>query len=117
LPGRGLLTVACLVLIALVCVSIVRTLERERRLLRKLKAQAAVDVQSAVSLDRLTLDERDSAQSLAKAGVLTILHSRCYITSPTELHRFNRKRGRLGLWGGLCALLVAIVIAAVMLGR
>jgi hypothetical protein len=116
LPGRGLLTVACLVFIALACISLLRKLERERRLLRRLRAADAIDLCKAVLLGSLTEDERDCAQSLANAGVLTIVQSRCYIRS-TELPLFRRKRVRLALSGGLGALLLAVVVAALILHR
>jgi len=73
LPGRGLLTVACLVAIALGCISVVRKLERERRLLRRLRGESA----AGIALDALTEDERDCATSLASAGVVSIERNRC----------------------------------------
>jgi hypothetical protein len=116
LPGRGLLTVACLVLIALVCISVVRTLERERRLLRKLRARGAVDADSAVRLADLSEDERDCAQSLATAGVLCIRQHACYLRSG-EIPVFRRKRVRLALSGGLAALVLAVLVAVLILRR
>ena len=116
MPGRGLLTVACLVFIALCCISIVRKLERERRLLRKLRARGAMDAGSAVRLSDLTEDERDCAQSLASAGVLTVRQYECYLRS-AELAVFRRKRVRLALSGGLIALLLAVLVAVLILHR
>jgi len=112
LPGRGLLTVACLVLIALSCISVVRTLERERRLLRKLRASG----RSPVPLRDLTDDERDCAKALANAGVLTIERNECYVRS-AELPVFQRKRLRLALSGGVIALIFALVVAVLILRR
>jgi hypothetical protein len=112
LPGRGLLAVACLVLIALSCISVVRTLERERRLLRKLRAQGI----GPVPMRDLTDDERDCAKSLARAGALTIEQNRCYVRS-AELPVFQRKRVRLALSGGVIALLFALVVAVLILHR
>jgi hypothetical protein len=112
LPGRGLLAVACLVLIALSCISVVRTLERERRLLRKLRAQGI----GPVPMRDLTDDERDCAKSLARSGVLTIEQNRCYVRS-AELPVFKRKRVRLALSGGLIALVIAVVVAVLILHR
>ena len=112
MPGRGLLAVACLVLIALSCISVVRTLERERRLLRKVRAYGA----HPVPLRDLTEDERDCASSLAKAGVLTIRQNGCYVRS-AELSVFKRKRVRLVLSGGVSALILALIVAALILHR
>jgi hypothetical protein len=114
LPGRGLLTVACLVLIALCCISAVRKLERERRLLRKLRARSADGRE--ISLSELTEDERDCALILAASGVLTIRQNRCYL-QPGELPTFRRKRVRLALSGGLGALILALVVAVLILHR
>lgn len=112
MPGRGLLAVACLVLIALGCIAVVRTLERERRLLRKLRAHGG----NSVLLRDLSDDERDCAKSLAGAGVLTIEQNRCYVRS-AELPVFKRKRVRLALSGGLIALILAVVVAVLILHR
>jgi hypothetical protein len=116
LPGRGLLAVACLVFIALSCISIVRKLERERRLLRKLRAREAVDLGSSVPLRALTDDERDCVIALATAGVLTIRQDGCYVRSD-ELPTFRRKRVRLALSGGVAALLLALIVAVLILHR
>jgi hypothetical protein len=115
-PGRGLLAVACLVLIALSCLSVVRKLERERRLLGKLRARGAVDSPSSVPLRDLTEDERDCAESLAIAGVLTIQRNGCYVRSG-ELPLFRRKRVRLALSGGVAALILAVAVAVLILHR
>ena len=112
MPGRGLLAVACLVLIALSCISVVRTLERERRLLRKLRAQGI----GPVPMRNLTDDERDCAKSLAGVGVLTIERGGCYVRS-AELPVFKRKRMRLVLSGGAIALILSLVVAVLILRR
>jgi hypothetical protein len=116
LPGRGLLAVACLVFIALCCISVVRKLERERRLLKKLRSATAIDGGGSIQLDQLSGDERDCAESLAAAGVLTIRQNRCYVQSG-ELPVFRRKRLRLALSGGLAALILALVVAVLILHR
>jgi hypothetical protein len=116
LPGRGLLAVACLVLIALSCISVVRKLERERRLLTKLRGRGAVDPGTSVPLGDLTEDERDCALALATAGVLTVRQNGCYVRF-TELPVFRRKRVRLALSGGLAALILALVVAVLILHR
>jgi hypothetical protein len=116
LPGRGLLAVACLVFIALCCISVVRKLEREWRLLRKLRGRGALDAGSSLPLRELSEDERDCAESLAIAGVLTIRQNGCYVRS-TEMPVFRRKRVRLALSGGLAALVLALVVAVLILHR
>ncbi len=116
MPGRGLLTVASLVLIALCCISVVRKLERERRLLRKLRSRGAVDSGSSIGLRDFSEDERDCIESLALSGVLTIRQDRCYVQSG-ELPMFRRKRLRLALSGGFAALLLALVVAVLILHR
>lgn len=116
MPGRGLLAVACLVFIALCCISVVRKLERERRLLRKLRGRGAVDAGSPVPLRELSEDERDCAQLLAIAGVLTIRQNGCYLRS-AEMPVFRRKRVRLALSGGFAALVLALVVAVLILHR
>jgi hypothetical protein len=113
-PGRGLLAVACLVFIALSCISVVRKLERERRLLRKLRARRAIDPDTSVLLRDLTDDERDCAVSLATAGVLTIRQNGCYLRS-MQLPEFQRKRVRLALSGGVTALILAVLVAVLLL--
>jgi hypothetical protein len=114
LPGRGLFAVACLVFIALCCIAGVRKLERERRLLRKLRSAGVSD--GGVSLRELSDDERDCAESLVTAGILTIRQNRCYLRS-AELPVFRRKRLRLALSGGLAALVLALVVAVLILHR
>jgi len=112
--GRGFFTAACLILIALTCIAIAKRLERERRLLGRLRSAAAFDAGSAVSLDKLSDEDRDTAESLATAGVLRVERNRCYIQQ-VELKSFRRKRLRVVLSGATAALLLAIVIAVAIL--
>jgi len=116
MPGRGLLTAACLIFIALACLSVLRKLDGERRLLGKLRARGAIDPRGAVPLEDLSQDERDWARSLAAAKVLSIRQDRCYIRT-TELPVFRRKRVRLAMSGALGALLLAIAVVALILHR
>ena len=116
MPGRGLLAGACLVFIALCCVSVLRKLELERRLLQKLRGQGALDDGRPMLLCELSDEERDCAQSLASAGLLTIQGDGCYLRS-TELPVFRRKRVRLALSGGFAALILALVVAVLILHR
>lgn len=108
MPGRGLATAGSLILIALTCIAIAKRLERERRLLRKLREQGAV------SLEALTDDERDTAEGLRAAGVLRMDSKRGYI-EPAGLKAFRRKRVRFALTGALIALGLCVVVAFVLL--
>jgi hypothetical protein len=116
LPGRGLISATALIAIALVCLTITRKLERERRLLRKLRKRGATDVARGIHLDELSEDERDAAHSLGAAGVLEIQRRHCHIR-PVELVAFRRKRLRLMMLGGLGALLLACLVAVLILRR
>jgi hypothetical protein len=114
--NRGLISAAALIAIALVCLTITRKLERERRLLRKLRKRSAVDAASGIGLDELSEDESDAAHSLVAAGVLDIERKRCFIR-PVELGTFRRKRLRLIVLGGFGALLLACLLAVLILRR
>jgi predicted nucleic acid-binding Zn ribbon protein len=116
LPGRGLLSAAALIAIALACLTVTRKLERERRLLAKLRRRGAVDPARAISLDELSEDERDAAHSLAAAGVLDIRQKRCSIRV-VEVGAFRRKRVRLMVMGGFGAFLLACLVAVLILRR
>jgi hypothetical protein len=116
LPGRGLISAAALIAIALACLTVTRKLERERRLVRKLRKRGAVDAAHSVALDELTEDERDAAHSLSAAGVLEIQRKRCFIR-PVELGMFRRKRLRLMVMGGFGAFLLACLVAVLILRR
>ncbi len=106
--GRGFATAVCLILIALTCIAIAKRLERERRLLRKLRESGTL------SLEGLTDDERDTAEALREAGVLHMDRSRGYV-KPEGLREFRRKRVRFALSGALIALVFAMLVAAILL--
>ena len=112
MPGRGFASAAALIAIALACLAITRKLERERRLLAKLRKRGA----TGISLAELTDDERDAAESLAAAGVLDIQHQRATIRT-VELGVFRRKRMRLMVMGGFGAFLLACLVALLILRR
>ena len=57
--GRGFATAVLLILIALTCIAFAKRMERERRLLQKLREH-----DGQVSFDELTDDERDTAEAL-----------------------------------------------------
>jgi hypothetical protein len=120
---KGLVSAAVLIAIALACLTLTRRLERERRLLRKLRKRGAVEPGWALPLDELTDDERDAAASLADSGVLEIgkppegaVNERVFIRTG-ELGRFRQKRLRLLVMGGFGALLLAAFVALLILRR
>ena len=108
LAGRGFATAVFLIVIALTCIAFAKRLERERRLLRKLREN-----NGTVSSESLTEDERDTAESLAHVGVLRKDRNR--YTHAGGLATFKRKRIRLALSGAAAALLLALVIAFILL--
>ena len=116
MPGRGLVSAAALIAIALACLAVTRKLERERRLLRRLRKRGAVESGWALPLDELTDDERDAAGSLAGTGVLEIRQQRVFIKT-AELGGFRRKRMRLLVMGGFGAFVLAVVVALLILRR
>jgi hypothetical protein len=122
LPGRGLASAAALIAIALACLTITRKLERERRLLAKLRKRGAINFGAAgippagVPLDELSEDDRDAAESLATAGILEIQRNRVSIKA-VELSAFRKKRLRLMATGGFGAFLLACLVALLILHR
>ncbi len=116
MPGRGFATALLLILIALACLAGVRRIERERRLLGKLRAHAAVDLDSALPLERLSPDERDSAEMLSRAGVVSIQGNRCF-TVQSQLSMFRSKRTRVALSAAFVALAVAVLVSFLILRR
>ena len=101
--------------IALACLAITRKLERERRLLAKLRRLGAIDSGSAgIPLEQLSEDERDAAASLAATGVLEIVR-KCVSIRTVELGTFRRKRVRLMVVGGFGAFLLACLVAVLIL--
>ena len=114
---RGLASAAALIAIALACLTITRKLERERRLLAKLRKREATDSGAAgIPLDELGDDDRDAAESLATAGVLEIQRNRVSIKT-VELSAFRKKRLRLMVTGGFGAFLLACLVALLILHR
>jgi len=113
---KGLVSAAVLIAIALTCLTVTRKLERERRLLAKLRRKGAVEPGWAFPRDELTDDERDAADSLVASGVLEIRQGRVFIR-PVELGVFRRKRLRLMVLGGFGAFLLAILVAVLILRR
>jgi hypothetical protein len=75
-----------------------------------------MDAGKSVPLRELTEDERDCAQLLAVAGVLTIRQDGCYLRS-SEMPVFRRKRVRLAVSGAVGALVLALVVAVLILHR
>jgi hypothetical protein len=108
LAGRGFATAATLILIALTCIAIAKRLERERRLIRKLRETGTV------SLDDMSDDERDTAESLRAAGVLRVDRNRGHV-EPDGLRAFQIKRMRFAVSGAALALLLAFVVGFILL--
>ncbi len=113
MAGRGFATALLLILVALACLAGMRRVERDRRLMAKLRAARAFDPQSGMPLSRLTPDDQDSAASLAEAGVVAIDRSRCYIVE-SRLTMFRRKRTRVVLAGAFTALVLAILAVMIL---
>ena len=114
---RGLALAAALIAIALACLTVTRKLERERRLLAKLRRRGGRPSGAAgIPLDELSEDERDAAESLATAGVLEI-QGRCVSIKTVELGAFRKKRLRLMVSGGFGAFLIACLVALLILQR
>jgi hypothetical protein len=112
--GRGIATAALLILIALTCIAIVKRLEGERRMLRKLRELRATDTSKAIPLDDLDDVERDTLERLREAGVVRLDRTRGYINAEA-LRSFRNKRTRFALTGALFALLLAMALAYIIL--
>ena len=116
MPGRGFATALLLILIALGCLAGVRRIERDRRLIAKLRAHGAVDLDGGLPLDRLSPDERDGAEMLSRAGVVSIQGNRCF-TVQSQLSMFRRKRMRATLSAAFVALVLAVLVSILILRR
>jgi hypothetical protein len=114
--GRGFATALLLILVALACLAGVRRVERDRRLMSKLRGARAFDLHSAVPLSGLSPDDRDSTAGLAQAGVVAIEQNRCYIVQ-SQLTMFRRKRTRVVLATGFVALMIAVLVIVLILRR
>jgi hypothetical protein len=110
LPGRGLLTVACLVLIALVCLSALRRLEREWRLLSRLRRAN----RGEMALAQLAPLDQLSARSLAEAGVVSLADGYCRLNDE-GLRTFRTRRMRVLIAGGVGGALLAVLVAITLL--
>ena len=110
--SRGIATAALLILVALTCIAIAKRLEGERRMIRMLRDRRAHE--KGISLDDLDDAERDTFDRLRDAGVARMDRSRGYI-NPDALRSFKGKRTRFALTGALCALILAILIAYIVL--
>jgi hypothetical protein len=114
LAGRGFATAALLIIVALTCIAIGKRLEGERRMIRKLRELRATDSPQTIPLDDLSDIERDTLERLREAGVLHMDKSRGYVDAGA-LKAFKGRRLRFALTGALCALTLAILIAAIVL--
>jgi len=115
LAGRGFATAATLILIALASLTVSRRLDRERRLIRKLKALDAGG-KSFIDTDGLSRDEQDTAETLVAAGVLRANGASMQLDT-LALARFQGRRFRLAVGGALAALLLAFGLGAIILAR
>jgi hypothetical protein len=111
--SRGFVTTALLIIVALLSLAVARRLEREYRLLRKVRARAA---QPGLRTGELNEEERETALDLQSQGVLRE-HSGHYELDAAAYAAFRGERLRLALGGGLGAVLLAIAIAFVLLRR
>ena len=116
MPGRGFAAALLLIVIALACLAGVRRVERDRRLMARLRTAKAFDPASALPLGRLSPDDQDSAASLAQAGVVAIERNRCYIVQ-SQLTMFRRKRTRVLIASAFTALTIAVLVAILILRR
>ncbi len=116
MPGRGFATALLLILVALACVAGARRVERDRRLMTKLRGARAFDPHTAIPLSGLSPDDRDSAAGLAQAGVVAMQGNRCYIVQ-SQLTMFRRKRTRVVLATSLVALVVTVLVVVLILRR
>ena len=107
MSARGLATAGSLILIALTCIAIAKRLERERRLVRRLR-------EGAVSISSLSDDERDTAEHLRAAGVVR-MDSKRGVIEPVALREFQQKRLRFALTGAMVALALGFVVAYAIL--
>jgi hypothetical protein len=112
--GRGFVTAFLLILIALACLTVARRIERERRLIAKLRSRDAYDAARALDAQQLDADERDTAADLAQAGVLR--GGSAHYLDVESLATFRRKRVRFAVSGALMALAVAALVAYIALG-
>jgi hypothetical protein len=109
IAGRGFATAVLLIVIALTCIAFAKRLERERRLLRKLRQN-----EGTLAFDQLTDAERDTAEALRAAGVLRKDREHGFVL-PEGLQAFKRKRLRFAIAGALAALTLSAIVALLLL--
>lgn len=101
---------AALIGVALTCLATFRKWERERRLLGRLR-QA-----DSLAMDRLSDDERYTAQMLHHTGVVRI-RGRQVQVDPDQYAAFRARHLRAILSGAFLGLLLATVVVVVVLRR
>jgi hypothetical protein len=117
-----------LALVFLALLSAARRIERERRLLARLRDADALSPQQALPVSALSADERDTLRALMEAGVAHTLdrpgrrgargiraRQGCYV-DPRALRDLRRKRARLAL-SGVLVLVLAAAVAVLALRR
>jgi hypothetical protein len=97
-------------------VAVTRRLERERRLMAHLRAQDALTPASALRLEQLSADERDTAHDLMAVGVVRSSGSGCYLAADT-VSGLRRKRARLAIGGALAFAALAGLTVLLVLHR
>jgi CHASE1-domain containing sensor protein len=110
LPSRGLVAAAALIGVALTALATLRKWERERRLLGRLR-QA-----ETVAMDRLSEEERYTAQMLQHRGVVRI-RGRQVQVDPDQYAAFRARHLRAILSGACIGLVLATLVVVVVLRR
>jgi hypothetical protein len=115
MPGsRGLATLFVLVLLALVCIAMLRRVERERRVIRDLRNRAAFDATRAVRGKSWSQDDHDTADDLTAAGIVQTVGGARYLDR-ARYTTWRRRRVRLALGGVLTAALLAALVVVVVI--
>lgn len=99
--SRGFVAAALLIMLALSCIALLRALERDYRLLLKLRRAAGPPGLDAAQLSE---EERDAARQLESSGVL-VFRDGHYCLVPQAASRWKRGRVRLA-FGAACGVLL-----------
>lgn len=110
MPSRGLIAAAALIGVSLASLATLRKWERERRLLGRLRQG------ESVAMDRLSEDERYTAQMLQHSGVVRI-RGRQVQVDPDQYAAFRVRHLRAILSGAFVALLLATLVVVAILRR
>ena len=116
MPGRGFASALLLILSALACLAGMRRVERDRRLMAKLRDAGACEPGSSVPLDKLDADDLDCAAALAPEHSDPRLHDVATVALDRH-HTRLRKRTRVALAGACVALVLVVLVAILILRR